>query len=166
MQCSEINRLLPEYAVGALDGQVELQVLAHVDACAACRAELDALVTVGEMLEPVEMLSPPRDLWPEIAAALQPQAKQKPGWRLHTRPALALAAAVLLVALVFMLPILQAPMPIPPVVDTLPFVAGVDDVEYTEAQLAAAWNQPFADEASLALAMAVLQPQPNGEAMQ
>ncbi len=168
MSCREIGKLLPEYAVGALDDEVAQRVREHVEKCEVCRRELDGLIEVGELLIPIEMLTPPRDLWPSIAARLEPRRARMSWWRAHSRPALALAtaAAVLLVVAVG-LPVLHGPALLAPAVEQLPVVAEGEAVGYTEAQLAAAWNQPFADEASLALAMTVLDPQEAiGETMQ
>lgn len=168
MSCRQIGRLLPEYSVGALDEAAADRVREHVEDCAACRRELEALTEVGELLTPIEVLTPPRDLWPGIAAQLAPRRARMSWWRAHSRPALAVAtaAAVLLVVAVG-LPVLHGPAMLAPAADELPVVAAGEAVGYTEAQLAAAWNQPFADEASLALAMTVLDPrEASGETMQ
>ena len=168
MSCREIGKLLPEYAVGALDDAAARRVREHVEECAACRRELDGLISVGELLIPIELVTPPRDLWPSIAARLEPRRARMSWWRAHSRPAFALAAAAaVLLAVAVGLPVLNGPALLAPVVEAMPVVAEGEAVGYTEAQLAAAWNQPFADEASLALAMTVLDPQEAiGETMQ
>lgn len=168
MSCREIGKLLPEYAVGALDEAAAQRVREHVKVCAACRRELDGLIEVGELLIPIELVTPPRDLWPSIAARLEPRRARMSWWRSHSRPAFALvAAAAVLLAVAVGLPVLNGPALVAPAIEVLPVVAEGDAVGYTEAQLAAAWNQPFADEASLALAMTVLDPQEAiGETMQ
>lgn len=167
MSCNEIRRLLPEHAVGALDVTAARAVREHLAECADCRGELERLRRTGELLTPIEMLTPPRDLWPGIVARLEPRRIRLPWWRAHSRPVFALAAAAVLLVVLVGLPMVQAPMPTQTAADELPVVAAGDAVGYTEAQLAAAWNQPLADEASLALAMAVLDPHDAiGETMQ
>jgi anti-sigma-K factor RskA len=158
LKCNDIEKLLADYTVGALDGDLAAQVEDHLRECESCRRELSALERVGELLQPMQMTEPPRDLWPRIRARLQPRRARRPVWQHYWRPGLALAAAAaILIAVIFALPLIQAPGTVAPTLE-LPVLADADSTTYAETQLAAAWDQPLADEASLALAMAFIEP--------
>ncbi len=163
MDCADIRKILPDYTVGALEEHIAAHVRAHLAECESCRRELAALERTGELLAPLLPADPPRDLWPKIRAQLEPRTQPKPAWRVYWKPAMAIAAAaaILIVALLAW-PLMQAA---PPATPDLPVLAVAEGNTYAEAQIAAAWDQPLADEASLALAMAVIEPEQAGEVM-
>lgn len=164
MDCSKIVQVLADYAVGGLDEPTAEQVRSHLADCADCRRELKALQTTAELLEPIEQTAPPSHLWSAIEERLQPRQAVRPAWRVHFKPLMAAAAVVLLLVAVFAL-IPSGNGPGMPGSD-LPVLADADGTSYAETQIAAAWDQPLADEASLALAMAAIQPVERDEVIQ
>jgi hypothetical protein len=48
--CADVRDLLPELALGSLDGATRADVLAHVNRCSSCRAEARALADVVDGL--------------------------------------------------------------------------------------------------------------------
>jgi anti-sigma factor RsiW len=78
------------------DGEGTAFARAHVESCAACRGELERLYRVRAELRALPTMSPPRELWPRVAAAVRQ-------WRLRRRIAFGTsgtAVAAVLVALV------------------------------------------------------------------
>jgi anti-sigma factor RsiW len=98
--CEHTIRLLPDYQAGLLADAKREQVESHLAACAACRAELEALEQTVGVLDQTRPLAPSRDLWPAIAAQLSPGRTSSVWWRIPVsrQPAwrLALAAAIVL----------------------------------------------------------------------
>ncbi len=160
MKCSEIEEILAEYSVGALDASSAEAVEAHLAECAECRAELEILEAAGALLGPVEMVDAPEGLWTSIEARLEPRERAHPARHWLWKPAIGLAASLLLVV-VFVSPALRSPNSpgITPV--QMAVVSAGEGTVFAETQLVAAWEQPLADEASLGLAMAVLEPDGN-----
>ncbi len=164
MDCAEILKILPDYTVGALEEHIAAHVRAHLAECESCRRELRALENTGALLGPMPAVDAPRDLWAAIQAQLEPRARRKPAWRVYWKPTVAVAAAAaILIAVLLAWPLMQAPVPLTP---DLPVLATAEGTSYAEAQIAGAWDQPLADEASLALAMAVIEPENSGEMIQ
>jgi hypothetical protein len=104
MTCEETRDRLDDYVDGALAGAELHEVELHLAGCAACAGEerrLHALLA-GAAALPRE-LSPPRDLWPEIAqriAAARPRAAAPAVRRVWSwSPALLAAAAAVVLAL-------------------------------------------------------------------
>ena len=101
----EITALLDDFAGGELGEAERRRVQRHLDGCAACREEVDALrALLDEARFLPREVAPPRDLWASIAPRLEPRAAepaviplasrrrwQPPRWML------AAAAAVVLV---------------------------------------------------------------------
>ncbi|MBA2671904.1 MAG: anti-sigma factor [Gemmatimonadetes bacterium] len=99
--------LLNELIDGELDAEQRQMVEAHVENCASCTDEVEALLVlqarVGEL--PGEIM-PPRDLWNDISERLQPaspsgviplrRAVRTPRPRWHVWTAMAAAASVLI----------------------------------------------------------------------
>lgn len=146
MSCRH-SRKLAAYDVGALPEAEARELAAHVAACPACRRELAALQQTAALLAPAREADPPRDLWPDIRARLQPRGRHEVhrhavAWR----PALAMTMVlVVIIGALFVLPGLY-----PGVGPQLP-TTGDDTVGH--AQLAAAWDAPLADHEALGLAM-------------
>lgn len=71
MRCDDVRARLDDYLDGALRPGERRVVVAHLDDCPSCRAELDELQgllrRLGSLADEIE---PPRDLWPEIASRL------------------------------------------------------------------------------------------------
>lgn len=75
MTCDGILPLLADLAVGALPEPQEGPVREHLAGCESCRAAFEQLRLVGTWLDETPPAGPPRDLWPSIAAALQPRRR-------------------------------------------------------------------------------------------
>jgi hypothetical protein len=50
LDCADVRDLLPELALGSLDGATRADVLAHINRCSSCRAEARALADVVDGL--------------------------------------------------------------------------------------------------------------------
>ena len=94
---------LSGYVDGAMSGRERAALEAHLVSCAECRETLSALRAVVARARQLPERSPEADLWPGIAARLEPQrsprslpAKLFGGWRVSfTVPQLAAAALAL-----------------------------------------------------------------------
>ncbi len=126
---AHIDHLLLDYLDGALPPDERQAIDAHLQTCAACRAEKEALASVMTAVDTLpRSIDPPRDLWPEIEARLKASLlddaaadleRRKNGRmdraparrrRFRTRHAAALAASVLIVAgVIWLMPILFPP---------------------------------------------------------
>ena len=99
-KCSEVVNALADYQAGVLEGARRSAVEAHLAACSACRQELAALERAAALLDETQALKPSRDLWPGVAAQLQPRRAPRPWWSIPVprQPAwrFALAAAFVL----------------------------------------------------------------------
>lgn len=155
-ECAKILPMLADYTVGGLDVSTAGHVREHLAECADCRRELEALERTAALLTPISQVEPPRQLWAGIEQQLEPRRTGRPAWSVYLRPAVAVAtvAAVLIAFSVFV------PIGTTPILSSgdLPLLAGAEGTDYAETQIAAAWDQPLADEVSLALAMAALEP--------
>jgi anti-sigma-K factor RskA len=101
----EITGLLDDFAGGELDERGRRAVQRHLDVCADCRAEVDALrALLDEARFLPRALAPSRDLWGGIEARLEPKggaqvidlASHRKSWK-PPRWVLAVAAALVLV---------------------------------------------------------------------
>jgi hypothetical protein len=71
MTCDEVRERLDVYLEGGLSHEERAAVAAHLEACAACRAEAAAWRELFERAAALpRSIEPPRDLWPSIDAAL------------------------------------------------------------------------------------------------
>ena len=69
----------------------------HVETCAACRAELEALYQRVAQLKALPALRPPRDRWPAVRdAVLSERGRRRRVWRVGSLAAAAALAGVLL----------------------------------------------------------------------
>ncbi len=97
MNCDEIDQVLDDFVAGDVTPDERDAVTAHLESCPACRAAAASVqrlfAQAKARLRPVE---PEHDLWPDIAARIggATPARQYS----VSRPVLAAAAAVLLVA--------------------------------------------------------------------
>ncbi|MDX1443384.1 MAG: zf-HC2 domain-containing protein [Gammaproteobacteria bacterium] len=96
MNCEMAQQRLDEWLDGELDAAEAAEVAAHVEACEACAAERDAQQRLMSRLAalPTER-QPSRDLWPDIAARLEPRTRNA------RRPWMIAIAASFLLAGVF-----------------------------------------------------------------
>jgi anti-sigma factor RsiW len=92
MTCEELDARLDDWLDGALAPSEAAAVGAHLAGCESCRAaERGLRQVVAHAAALPRSVSPPRDLWPEIARRIEAGA----GWRglFGWGPSLALAAA-------------------------------------------------------------------------
>jgi hypothetical protein len=70
MQCCEVVELLSEYYDGELSPDKADAVAEHVAVCTHCAAELETLHKLSDLTRKLDQPSPPRHVWPRIAAQL------------------------------------------------------------------------------------------------
>lgn len=96
----------------------------HVDACGACRAELEALYQRVAQLKALPALSPSRDRWPVVRElVVAARARRQRRW-----VASGMAAAALIAGVIVMRPFSGG---------SQPFVAQLEDVKHESASLEA-----------------------------
>ncbi len=76
MQCREVVELLSAYHDGELSPDKADAVAEHLAVCSDCSTELDALQKMSDLAKQLYSPSPPRHVWPRIAAQLD--AKHSP----------------------------------------------------------------------------------------
>jgi hypothetical protein len=116
MTCQELEPQLSPFVDGELAGDERAAVVAHLDACAACRglvSDLEQLRASARVLGPI---SPPDHLWIQVAGQIHLGANPRTAVTPHrrSRPGLAqwfsLAAALVVVTLgVYLVEVLQSP---------------------------------------------------------
>ena len=71
MRCDEIRERLDAYVEGVLPEEQRTAVVAHLEGCAACRADIDRWRELFERAAALpRAIEPSRDLWPSIDAVL------------------------------------------------------------------------------------------------
>lgn len=107
-QCEAVQDELAELSLGTLTGRMRSEVLAHVECCAPCRAELEQLSVVSDaLLQLAPRVQPPVGFELRLKERLQAPASRRPG-RARRLGALC-AAAVVMVVLGFGLGALVTP---------------------------------------------------------
>jgi hypothetical protein len=107
MNCQTVQELLPASMLDALEVDEELAVLEHLRACAACRAEADALRLVANSLglAAVDAGQPSPQTRLQVMAQIgnmpKPQTAPLPQRRLIFRPIAALVPAAIALLLIF-----------------------------------------------------------------
>lgn len=140
IDCREVRNKLTEYQLGGLEESERAALADHLVGCAACRAELEALARLDDLLSPMTPLTAPTELWGGIAARLQPRRAHWWQWAVQwPRPALA-AAAMIMVALGLALSLRGQEQVVPSEMLT---------PAYQEQQIVAEWSSPLADDAAL-----------------
>jgi anti-sigma factor RsiW len=95
MRCDDVRPRLDDLLEGTLPRDERAQVELHLAGCGGCSKELEELTRLLERTaELPREVAPSRDLWPEIAARLEPSRTVVRG-RFGTSRWLAVAAAVL-----------------------------------------------------------------------
>lgn len=142
-ECNRIQKLLPYYAVGALKRHHMTVIEQHVNSCAECKAELEALNKTASEVEAIGLETPP-DMWEAIRERLQPRRikvgrERLSGW-LHSRTIQsALAAGAVVLVLVGLLLNIEPGGP--------QFTAH----SYIATHARITWSEPFADKVALGL---------------
>lgn len=138
MNCADWSEKIHAHAEGQLDAEKSCALNTHMTTCAHCReqlAKLRRLLAGTAQLE--KEISPPRDLWPPIAAQL-PLSAASPQKQLRWFAPLAAAAGI---ALVFAVWSWKRPAPDSPAAWTVAAVSGTPRAAAT----------PFQDETQLRL---------------
>ncbi|NIM07164.1 MAG: hypothetical protein GTN69_06855 [Armatimonadetes bacterium] len=68
MDCQKISVMLADYSVDNLEASAARMVEEHLRDCAECSRRLARLVEVGELVQGMESLEPPAEIWQEIRA--------------------------------------------------------------------------------------------------
>lgn len=76
MDCRKIVELIPEYSVDMLDGSMKTEMGIHLASCPACVAEADKLTRVMAMVDDLEQVDPPANLWNGIYARISSRKKK------------------------------------------------------------------------------------------
>jgi anti-sigma factor ChrR (cupin superfamily) len=87
VSCDE--ELLHAYAIGALPARETLAVRGHVESCAPCRRQLDALRALvdGFVAWPTDVLRPSASLWERLSAKLAEEGSTSPALSAPARDA-------------------------------------------------------------------------------
>jgi hypothetical protein len=76
MNCDKMENRLHDYVDGVLTPAERQEVERHLETCANCRAEMQFLQALRQQVAHLpQRLEPPRDLWPEIAARIEPEKR-------------------------------------------------------------------------------------------
>jgi hypothetical protein len=97
LTCGEMQELAPELALGLLTGPERAAALAHLEGCAACRAEVASLTDVGEAVLALAPEVPPSAGFETRVVSRLGSPRPAPRSR-RRRVVLASAAAVLVAA--------------------------------------------------------------------
>lgn len=63
MNCTEIQKALPEYSVGLVEGSGKAEIERHLAGCPECAAELRKLNNVMLLVDDLDEVEPPVGLW-------------------------------------------------------------------------------------------------------
>jgi hypothetical protein len=86
MNCDKMENRLHDYVDGVLAPQERQEVERHLEVCADCRAEMQFLQALRQQVASLpQNLEPPRNLWPEIAARIEPQKRLWEVWLAELR---------------------------------------------------------------------------------
>lgn len=150
MRCARVRENLTAYQLGLLDELEAVEMRQHLDECPECREELATLQRLDELIQPAEEHDAPEGMWTRVQAHMKPRRRSWwRAWREAPKPALALAAAMLLAVGGIWLAMRAGPGD----VGSREMLAS----EYQEQQIAAQWSQPLADDAALGAMYASLE---------
>jgi anti-sigma factor RsiW len=85
MECSEVRPLIDAYVDRELSSSEARCVQAHLERCAVCRRESEAVLALGRALRQADYHRAPDRLRASILAALPPMAEPEPRQRRHMR---------------------------------------------------------------------------------
>jgi anti-sigma-K factor RskA len=102
MTCDDVRAQLPDFVLGSLEEDDEVELRRHLRGCAACRRELDALreglgvfASTLQRPAPVELhdrvMAVLSDEWTEAGAPARSRGHASRGWRIALAASLALA---------------------------------------------------------------------------
>ncbi|MFO8079935.1 MAG: zf-HC2 domain-containing protein [Armatimonadota bacterium] len=149
MRCAQVREKLTEYQLGLLERAEEAEVQRHLRNCDGCREELLALERLDGLIKPAEQVPAPANMWSGVQSRMKP--RRSPWWQVWReapKPALAMAAAMLLAVAGVWLGLSGGPS------DVQSYEVLASD--YQEQQIVAQWSQPLADDAALGVMFASL----------
>jgi Putative zinc-finger/FecR protein len=86
MNCDNMENRLHDYVDGVLTPGERQEVERHLETCANCRQEMQFLQALRQQVARLpQRLDPPRDLWPEIAARIEPKPRMWEAWLAELR---------------------------------------------------------------------------------
>jgi len=99
--------LADQELVDALDGTLDARRLAHVSTCASCTMQLEEFRTIAGEAGAAGVPEPPAFFWTQLSARVRASVAEEPrpgswslSWRRWSRPAAAIAAAVVVTGIV------------------------------------------------------------------
>ena len=98
--------LADQELVDALDGTLDARRLAHVSTCASCTMQLEEFRTIAGEAGAAGVPEPPAFFWTQLSARVRASIAEEPrgswslSWRRWSRPAAAIAAAVVVAGIV------------------------------------------------------------------
>ena len=95
MKCAEFTHKFEEYVSGELPAAEQAEVAKHLDACAGCRAQVNALRSAEEALRALARAERAPEMLDDLRARLA--TRQRRTWRWASAGAAALAAAAVLI---------------------------------------------------------------------
>jgi len=151
VRCKQVREKLVEYELGALEEGESGAIAEHLQSCADCRRELEAMKRTSALLGPIQPSTPPPHLWLGIRERLRPRRRRL--WaslpQMRWQQALAAAAALLIIVGGFGWMALRRPA-IEPSQELLAS-------DYQQQQIVAQWAQPLADDAALGILLVSLE---------
>ena len=97
MNCEKIHKMIPGYLAGALEAAEAEVVRLHLEACEACRREVQTHNKVWDMVASLPELQPKQDFTASVRERLQKSTQpSRPLHRRRVRAALVVAASLLL----------------------------------------------------------------------
>jgi predicted anti-sigma-YlaC factor YlaD len=146
MNCQDVVSRLDELVDDALPAQEAAVVRDHLEACAACRGELQEIRGLLEQVRGLpDEIEPERDLWPGIAARLESRRPARRSTIVSWPQALGAAAALLMAVAVVIglvvapgeapLDVVEAPPSAPTTVASAALDGGQAEVDSVRARL-------------------------------
>lgn len=101
MSCSRVESKILEYVDGRLKESERLEVEKHLAACAACRLRVNEFRAVSGLLDELPMIEPSRAFDLRVHARVAAEPTKQSWWVWFPAPRVAFAAAMLLLATVW-----------------------------------------------------------------
>lgn len=168
MRCHQVEKYLPDYCADALDIFRRIAIKRHLKRCFLCSCELEILKRTALLVEAVPPKMPPEDLWlktklatlNEQEAQIEVERGGHPSWLYWLQKLRApIAISVSVVALVALLTLFSIKTNfLPQQKMQVPYNYNTDNDNidlgiYFQRHALKAWNDPFADRASLGWAI-------------
>jgi hypothetical protein len=108
MDCKTVIELIPEYSVDMVEGRVKDEIDNHLLNCIGCKTEFEKLYKVMKLVDDLDVVEPPADLWNGVYAKISSN-KKKTIWDILKSPipvkplrwSLGVSVAILIIVLFF-----------------------------------------------------------------